>query len=96
MTIRSFANFRFTDDNTVVAILNASGQYIYVPVNMLELYTSSNPKLLESLVENVEDGRELVIGTLTKSGRDEVTSGTNEKVFTALTAPSKLIFYYLS
>lgn len=79
LTIRSFANVRFTDDNALVALPNASGEYMYVPVNMLEFYTSSNPKLLESLVENVEDGRELVIGTFTKSGSDEVTIGTNEK-----------------
>jgi hypothetical protein len=79
LTIRTFENTKFSDDNSLVGIQNPDGEYLYVPKNMLDLYVSCNPKLLEKLAENIEDGRELKIGTIIEGEIDEVPISNNEK-----------------
>ena len=68
LTVSPFKNTKFTDDNTSVGIQNSEGEYLYVPKNMLDLYYSCNPKLLEKLAENIEDGR---VDRLDEKGRND-------------------------
>ncbi len=72
LTIRSFTEVKFSDDNTLVGIRNTRGEYLFVPKEYLELYSASNPKLLEGLVQNVEEGRTLAIGTVSGNEFDQV------------------------
>jgi len=77
--IRSFENVQFLEGNTLVAIPNDSGEYLYVPKKMLDLYTSCNPKILEKIAENIEKGRELTIGTIVNGKVEEVAIYAEEK-----------------
>lgn len=79
VTIRSFENTKFSNDNTLVGIRNSRGEYLYVPKNILDMYVSCNPKLLEKLAQNIEEGRELPIGSIIDGEIDKVTIHLNEK-----------------
>ena len=78
-TVRSFENAKFSDDNTLVGIRNSEGVYLYVPKAILDLYVSCNPKLLEMLAKNIEEGRTLTIGTVLDGNVDEVSVCRSEK-----------------
>lgn len=79
LAIRSFENTKFDTDNSLIGICNADGEYLYVPKSYLDLYISSNPKLLEKLVGNVEEERTLEIGTIVNGNIDVVTIDKDEK-----------------
>lgn len=79
IAIRSFENTKFDADNSLIGICNADGEYLYVPKRYLDLYISSNPKLLEKLVGNVEEERALEIGTIINGNIDVVTIDKDEK-----------------
>lgn len=79
IAVRSFENTKFDADNSLIGICNADGEYLYVPKNYLDLYISSNPKLLEKLVGNVEEERALEIGTIANGNIDVVTINKDEK-----------------
>ncbi len=79
VAIRSFKNTKFTDDNSLIGICNDKGEYLYVPKKMLDLYISCTPKLLEKLAQNIDEGRELTIGTIVEGKIDEVSINPNEK-----------------
>lgn len=79
VAIRSFDNVQFLEGNALVGIPNANGEYLYVPKHMLDLYKSCNPKILEKLAENIEEGRELKIGTIVNGEPEEVAIRVEEK-----------------
>ena len=79
VTTRKFEHTKFTDGNEFVGIRNKKGEYLYVPKKILDLYITSNPKLLDRLAENIDEGRELVIGTVFKGEADKVSIDTSEK-----------------
>ena len=79
VAIRSFENTKFTDDNSLIGICNDKGEYLYVPKKMLDLYISCTPKLIEKLAQNVDEGRELTVGTIVEGEVDEVSINPNEK-----------------
>jgi hypothetical protein len=79
IAIRAFEDVKFSDDNQLIGIRNADGEYLYVPKEILDLYVSCSPRLLEKLAENIEDGRELKIGSISEGERDEVSITKDEK-----------------
>ncbi len=82
VTIRQFENTKFSQDNQLIGICNAKGEYLYVPKSVFELYISSNPKLLEKIAENITEGRGLKIGTFQGCEVDEETIDiTNKEIF---------------
>lgn len=62
LTIKKFNNVKFQDNNQVIGIPNSEGEFLYVPLEYLEFYTSINPKLLNNITAIVEEGRVLSIG----------------------------------
>ncbi len=71
-------------DNTIfsgdeIGIRNANGKYLYVPKDILDIYIRCSPQLLEKLAENVEDGRDLIIGSILNGEVDEVVINLNDK-----------------
>ena len=75
----SLKRSRHPDDNSLVGICNADGEYIYVPKDILDMCLRCDPQLLEKLAENIEDGRELIIGSALNGKIDEVTIRLNDK-----------------
>jgi len=71
VAIRKFESVQFTDDLTRIGITNDNGEVLFVPKHILDLYVSTNPRLLESMAENIQEGRSLVIGSLQANGIDE-------------------------
>lgn len=59
----------FSKDGKSVGIPNDDGDFLFVPKEMLELYVSASPLLIEKLAENVTSGRELYIGTIYRGVR---------------------------
>ncbi len=82
LSIRQFENSKFSQDNQLIGICNAKGEYLYVPKSVFDLYISSNPKLLEKIAENITEGRGLKIGTFQGFEVDEETIDiTNKAIF---------------
>jgi hypothetical protein len=82
VSIRQFENTKFSQDNQLIGICNANGEYLYVPKSVFDLYISSNPKLLEKIAENITEGRGLKIGTFQGCEADEETIDiTNKAIF---------------
>lgn len=79
LSIRSFENVRFSDDNALIGICNAKGEYLYVPKSHLDFYVASNSNLLELLALNIEEGRELTIGTELENELDTVSITIRDK-----------------
>lgn len=71
VAIREFKNVQFTDDLTQIGINNEYGEILFVPKHILDLYVTTNPKLLEGMAENIQKGRSLVIGSLQTGEIDE-------------------------
>ncbi|QBM29835.1 hypothetical protein [Hydrogenophaga pseudoflava] len=79
VTIREFKNVRFSDDQSQIGIINSAGEILFVPKQVLDLYISTNPKLLEELAANIQNGRNLIIGTLENGVTDEEIINPSEK-----------------
>ena len=69
--IREFKNVRFSDDQSHIGLINSAGETLFVPKQIFDLYTSTNPNLLEELAANIQNGRNLIIGTLENGVTDE-------------------------
>lgn len=78
-TIRKFQNVKFKNNNELIGIRNEQGEYLYIPKEFLDLYTSTNPDLLSDIAENIEEGRNLTIGTYEDNDKDEVTIYKKQK-----------------
>lgn len=78
-TVKKFNNVMFSKDGKSVGIPNDDGDFLFVPKEMLELYVSASPLLIEKLAENVVSGRELYIGTIYRGVRDEVVVDLRNK-----------------
>ena len=79
VTIREFKNVRFSDDQSQIGLVNSAGEILFVPKQILELYLSTNPNLLEELATNIQTGRNLVIGTLENGMADEEVIDSSKK-----------------
>lgn len=71
VSIREFKNIRFNDDLTKIGLINEEGVVLFVPKHILDLYVSTNPRLLESIAENIQNGRSLAIGSVRAGEIDE-------------------------
>lgn len=82
VAIREFKNVKFSDDRMQIGIVNESGEVLYVPKPVFDLYVNTNPKLIEDLAANVQDGRNLVVGSV-KNGvvDEEVIRPTEKSIF---------------
>ena len=88
LTIKKFDNVKFQDNNQTIGIPNSEGEFLYVPLEYLEFYVSTNPKLLSNISEIIEDERALSIGvydngelieeTLTRKHRNIFTHESDE------------------
>jgi hypothetical protein len=79
VAIREFKNTQFSDDLTQIGIKNENGELLFVPKDILYLYVSTNPKLLESMAENIQDGRSLAIGSMQAGEIDEEIVDLSDK-----------------
>lgn len=71
VAVREFKNVQFTDDLTQIGITNEEGEVLFVPKHILDLYVSTNPRLLEGMAQNIQDGRSLAIGSVRAGEIDE-------------------------
>jgi hypothetical protein len=62
LTIKQFKSTRWQNNNHEIGIPNANGEYLFLPKEFLELYVSSNPKLISKIAILIEDERKLTIG----------------------------------
>lgn len=76
---REFKNVKFSDDLTKVGIANEKGEILFVPKHILDLYVSTNPRLLEGIAENIQHGRSLAIGSVRAGEVDEEAVGVADK-----------------
>ncbi|WP_137719087.1 hypothetical protein [Methylobacillus flagellatus] len=79
VAIREFKDVQFTDDLTQIGIKNEDGEVLFVPKYILDLYVSTNPRLLESMAENIQDGRSLAIGSMQAGEIDEEIVDLSDK-----------------
>ncbi len=77
--LKSFENLRYSDDNSLIGICNTEGEYIYVPRNILNMYIKGNSNLFEKLVENIEEGRDLIMGTTLNGEVNEIAIRLGDK-----------------
>jgi len=82
VAVREFKHAQFTDDLKQIGIKNENGDVLFVPKHILELYVSTNPRLLESMAENIQDGRSLAIGSMQAGVVDEeIVDLTDKSIF---------------
>lgn len=82
LAIRQFENVEFIEDGRLIGIYNSEGEIMYVPKEILDLYAETNSRLLEKLANNIEEGRDLRIGSVTDGKVEEVAiSKTDKHIF---------------
>ncbi|WOD09864.1 hypothetical protein RPW65_12425 [Pseudomonas sp. NyZ704] len=79
VTVREFKNVRFSDDGSLIGIANEAGEVLYVPKKMLDLYVTTNPKLIEGLAGNIQEGRSLVVCAVKGGVVDEEVVDVKDK-----------------
>ena len=79
VAIREFKKVKFSDDRMQIGIVNEAGEVLYVPKPVFDLYVNTNPKLLEDLAANVQQGRNLVVGSVKNGVVDEEVIRPAEK-----------------
>lgn len=79
LSIKTFSSLQYRDNNFIVGIPNANGEYIYVPKYVFDLYVNANPLILKRLAALVEEDRSLAVGVLTKDGYEEETLDASER-----------------
>lgn len=83
LTIKKFENVQFRDNNGLIGIRNAQGEYLYVPKQYLDFYVSANPALLKKMSEVVEEERSLTVGVYEgQAVIEEVVTRRHRQIFT--------------
>lgn len=82
LSIRRFEGSRFEGNNELIGIRNSNGDYLYVPKEYFDLYVNCSQRIIEKLVTAVEEGRELVVGTV-ENGQcsEEVVTASDRSIF---------------
>lgn len=62
--IRVFDKTKISPDQKMIGVINETGEILYIPKEVLDLYVQTNSKILSELAENIVQGRELTIGTV--------------------------------
>lgn len=79
VAVKKFEDVIFASDNSLIGIKNSRGEVLYVPKDILDVYVSTSPKLLERIAINIEEGRELRIGSNVNGHVDEVVVDVRDK-----------------
>lgn len=79
VTIRRFEAVVFSETGETIGIPNAKGEVLNVPKEYFYLYVKCPPRLLEPVVRNVEEGRELTLGAIVDGQMSEVRMSQAEK-----------------
>ncbi|WP_339515091.1 hypothetical protein [Pseudomonas sp. RL_15y_Pfl2_60] len=79
VSLKTFENVKFSDDNALVGIKNSKGEYLYVPKYILDIYVESDFGALEKLASLIEDGRVLKVASIVDNVVDEVEVGVPDK-----------------
>lgn len=79
LTIKTFSEVKFSENNALIGIKNRKGEYLYVPKYILDLYTSANPNLIEKLAQNITEEHQLIIGTIENGENQEVVITNSHK-----------------
>jgi len=79
VTIRRFEAVVFSESGETIGIPNSKGQVLDVPKAYFDLYVKCPPRLLEPIVRNVEEGRELTLGAVVEGRMTEVRVSPGEK-----------------
>lgn len=83
-TVREFKNVSFSDDRSTIGIVNAHGAVLNVPKDVLDIYVTTSPTLLDGLATNVEAGRILNIATVSDKHIDKESIGPDDRhIFTS-------------
>ena len=62
-----FEGLNFKDNNTLVKITNEKGEELWLPIEVLELYSNCPETVFNNLAKIVEEDRELTIGMVDKN-----------------------------
>ncbi|HEX7414479.1 MAG TPA: hypothetical protein VF411_10595 [Bacteroidia bacterium] len=62
LTKKTFKNIFFSENNELVKITNDKGEELWVPVEVLELYSNCPQNIFNKITKIVEEERELVVG----------------------------------
>ncbi len=83
---------KFKQNNTVVSIVNTSGQSLDVPTEHLQLYLQANPKMFTKIAKIIEEERVLKIGVIDQNNNEEIEiSHTYKYIFAEDEDPSDII-----
>lgn len=72
-------NLKWRNNNKEVGIVGINGERLYIPIEFLEYFSSSNSNILSDLAEIIEEKRELVIGINENDNIHEVKISNNDK-----------------
>lgn len=80
---KGFENVKFKDNNELIGLRNKDGEYLYIPREYYEMYTRTNPLILEKLASNIDTELVLLIG-VEDQGKviNEKISSTDKYIFT--------------
>ncbi len=67
------------DNNSLMIVCNADRKCIEIPKDILDMCIHFDPYMLEDLFKNIEDGRDLIIGSPLNGEVDEVVIDSNDK-----------------
>ncbi|MFY7938013.1 MAG: hypothetical protein ACOVOQ_11595 [Flavobacterium sp.] len=79
LTKKKFDNVVFGQDNELVKITNDSGEELWIPVEVLELYSNCPQTVFNKLTKIIEEERELVVGIYNENIIIEETITTKHK-----------------
>lgn len=83
LTIKKFEQAKFRDNNALIGIRNAQGDYLYVPKEFLDFYVSASPDLLKKMSEVVEEERSLSVGVYEgEAVIEETVTRRHRQIFT--------------
>jgi len=76
---RRFTSVKWRNNNTEVGILNDSGQYLYVPKAIIDVYTITPSRILSDMASLVEPGRQLRFVVRVDENLEVESINTDEK-----------------
>ena len=59
---KKFENIKFSENNELVKITNAAGKELWVPIEVIDLYSNCPETIFSKLTKIIEEERELVVG----------------------------------
>lgn len=69
LTKKKFDNVKFSNNNDLVLIINDAGEELWLPIEVIELYSNCPETIFKKLTQIIEEDRELIVGL----SEDEIT-----------------------